>query len=173
MNRMKVVTLTMLVLTAAMLLSVPAFADVINLTLGSPVQSTVAGNILSFTATAVAPSTNQAPVYLNSDSFNVDTPLTVDDSGFFFGFPLVMNPGDSFTGLLFTVDVPTGTANGSYFGYFQILGGVDGSDLSAVSNVTPFEVDVVPPPPVPEPGTMMLFGTTGLALFGMLRRKLS
>jgi PEP-CTERM motif len=171
MNRKSVLTLSMLLLTAAMLLSVPAFADSINIALANPVQNATVPSTVSFTATVTAPSTNTATIYLNGDSFNVDVPLSVDDSGFFFGFPLSMNPGDTFTGLLFTVDVPVATAYGPYYGYFQILGGSDGSALNPISNVATFQVNVIPTP-VPEPGSMMLLGTGALAVFGTLRRKL-
>jgi PEP-CTERM motif len=170
MKSKKLITLSMLVLTAALLLSVSAFADSITITLANPVQSTSAPNTVSFTATVNAPNTNSADIYLNGDSFNVDAPLTVDDTGFF-SFPLSLSPGASYTGVLFTVDVPNATALGPYFGYFQILGGSDGSQLNPISNVADFEVDVRGAT-VPEPGTMLLLGSGGLALFGALRRKL-
>jgi hypothetical protein len=167
MMKRKLLTLSLLAL-AALLLSVPAFADSITITLSSPVQSVHAPSTVSFMATVTAPNTNTADIYLNSDGFNVDTPLTMDDSGFF-SFPLFLSPGGSYAGVLFTVDVPSATAPGSYFGYFQILGGSDGSELSAISNVASFEVDVAA---TPEPGTMLLLGSGSLALFGALRRKL-
>ncbi len=160
----------MLVLTAALLLSVSAFADSVTITLANPVQWTYAPNTVSFTATVSAPGTNAADIYLNSDSFNVDAPLTVDDSGFF-SFPLSLSPGASYTGVLFTVDVPGSTLPGSYYGYFQILGGSDANAQNPISNVADFEVDVRAVP-VPEPGTMLLLGSGGIALFGALRRKL-
>ena len=169
MMKRKLLTFSLLAL-AALLLSVPAFADSITITLANPVQSSFAPNTVSFTATVDAPNTNSADIYLNGDSFNVDAPLTVDDSGFF-SFPLFLSPGGSYTGVLFTVDVPSATPLGAYFGYFQILGGSDGSELNAISNVADFEVDVRAAG-VPEPGTMLLLGSGGLALFGTLRRKL-
>ncbi len=167
MTKRMVLTLSMLVLTATLLLSVPAAADAINLTLSNPVQITGQGTTVTFTATVTAPITNGAPIFLNGDSFNVDAPLTVDDSGFLFGFPLSMNPGDTFTGLLFTVNVPLTTPLGNYFGNFQILGGSDGGALNPISLVVPFEVTVVP-----EPASLMLLGTGALGLFGVVRRKL-
>ena len=160
MNRKKLLTLSLLAL-AALLLSVPAFADSITITLASPFQVGTFNTTVSFWATVSAPSTNSAPVYLNSDSFNVDAPLVVDDTAFLTNFPLVLGPGASTTAILFTVPVPYGTPVGYYFGYFQILGGADGSQLNPVSNVAQFEIYAVP-----EPGTMLLLGSGGLALFG-------
>jgi hypothetical protein len=156
----------MLVLTAALLLSVPAFADSITLTLASPVQVTGVGSTVDFWATVTAPTTNSAPIFLNGDSYNVDSPLTVDDSGFF-SFPLSLNPGDTYTGILFAVDVPVNTALGNYYGYFQILGGSDGNAQDPISNVATFEVTVVP-----EPTSLLLMGSGALGLFGVIRRKL-
>ena len=114
-----------------------------------------------------APSSNAAAVFLNSDSYSVDAPLSVDDTGFLVNFPLSMNPGDTATGVLFTVWVPPAIPIGNYYGYFQILGGSDGSELNAISNLAPFEIYAVP-----EPGSLLLLGTGGLALMGALRRKL-
>jgi hypothetical protein len=167
MMRKLVLTLTMLVLTAALLLSVPAFADSVTLTLANPVQVSLAPNTVSFYATVFAPGSNSADIYLNGDSFNVDSPLTLDDSGFF-GFPLFLSPNTGYTGLLFTVDVPANTPVGSYFGNFQILGGSDGNAQNPISNVASFEVDVV----TPEPSSLLLLGTGALGLLGVVRRKL-
>jgi hypothetical protein len=156
----------MLVLTAALLLSVPAAADSVTITLASPFQVGAIGSTVSFTATVSAPITNSAAIFLNGDSFNVDAPLWVDDSGFL-AFPTSMNPGDSATGVLFAVNIPMGTPFGDYFGYFQITGGSDGSQLNPISNVGAFEIYAVP-----EPGGLMMLGSGVLGIFGVARRKL-
>jgi len=65
--------------------------DSITIALASPEQIVYAASTINFTATVSAPNTNTADIYLNSDSFNVDPPLTVDDCGFF-GSPLFLNP---------------------------------------------------------------------------------
>lgn len=167
MTRKLVLTLSMLVLTAALLLSVPASADSIDLTLANPLQVAGQGSTVTFTATVNAPATNSSTIYLNSDSFIVDAPLALDDSGFLLTFPLFMNPGDTYTGVLFTVNVPLSAPLGVYNGSFQILGGGDGGTLDPISTVVPFQVTVVP-----EPGSLMLLGTGALGLFGVVRRKL-
>ena len=158
---------SLFVFAAALLLSVSAYADTVTLTLTNPVQfgSGSLGSSLSFDATVTAPSTNSAEVFLNADWFNVDAPLTLDDSGFFFGFPLSLNPGESFTGLLFTVFLPSSTSNAIYNGSFSILGGSDGSAGNDLADVQ-FEVNTVP-----EPATILMLCTGLSGLVTMLRRK--
>src|ERR1035438_1773639 len=108
-------------LIMTLLLSLPAAANTISLSLAKPVQAAVPGAILSFIATVSAPVTNTGAVFLNGDSATVDYPLTLDDSGFLFYFPLNLAPGGSYTGTLFTVNLPTFAAVGvTYNGYFEI-----------------------------------------------------
>jgi hypothetical protein len=152
-------SLSMFVLAATLLLSRPVLADTINLSLSNPVQSGAPGSTLSFTATVSAPVTNGATVYLNADSFNVDSPLTLNDDGFFLGFPLSLDAGDSFTGLLFTVTIPSDALAGLYNGSFEIMGGADGGAGDSLGTVA-FLVNAESP--VPEPGSFLLLGT-GLA----------
>jgi hypothetical protein len=151
----------------ALLLSFPAYADTLTLTLTNPVQSgaTSLGSSLSFDATVTALSTNTADVFLNSDSFNVDAPLTLDDDGFFLGFPLSLSPGESYTGLLFTIFLPTSTPNAIYNGSFSILGGSDGNAANDLADVE-FQVSTVP-----EPTTILMLGTGLSGLATMIRRK--
>jgi hypothetical protein len=137
-------------------LSLFAFAAALLLSFGSS---------LSFNATVAAPSTNSADVFLNEDSFNVDAPLTLNDDGFFLGFPLSLSPGESFTGLLFTVFLPTTTSNAIYDGSFSILGGPDGASANDLADVQ-FEVNTVP-----EPTTLLMLGAGLPGLVTMIRRK--
>jgi len=158
--------LTLMLLTTAMLLSVSdARADALNLSLVSP-MSGVPGNILSFTGTITAPNSNSGVVYLNGDSLSLGGPFTLDDAPFILNAPFFMNPGETYTGVLFTVTINPNAATGIYNGFFIILGGSSPTALSQVSNAAAFQAVVVP-----EPATMVLL-STGLAgaMLGRRRR---
>jgi hypothetical protein len=152
--------ISMLVLGAALLLSRPASADTITLNLTNPVQTGAAGSTLSFVATVTAPLKNGGAIFLNADNFgSLASPLTGDDDGFFLGFPLSLDPGDSFTGLLFTISLPPSIVAGPYLGSFSLLGGADGGaqDLLATVNFTVNATSA--PSAVPEPGSVLLLAT--------------
>jgi hypothetical protein len=149
-----------------LLLSSRTFADTIGLTLNAPVQSGVAGSTVSFAANVSAPGTNGGTVFLNGDSFGVSSPLLLNDSGFLFDFPLSLDPGDSFSGVLFSIDLPANVAAGLYAGSFEILGGADSGTFDTLASVD-FQVNVAPSAgTVPEPESLMLLasGLPGLAL---------
>jgi hypothetical protein len=164
-------TFALFVLAATMLLSSRTFADTIGLSLSAPVQSSTVGSTVSFVATVSAPGTNAATVFLNGDSFDISSPLTLDDSGFLFDFPLSLDPGDSFSGTLFSVSLPSNVAAGSYTGSFEILGGADGGAQDTLGSVD-WQVDVAPTASsVPEPESLLLLasGLPGVAL--LVQRK--
>ena len=110
------------VVAATLLLSSRTFADTIGFSLNAPVQPGTAGSTVSFVATVSAPGTNGGTVFLNGDSFNVSSPLLLDDSGFFNDFPLSLDPGDGFSGTLFSIALPSNLAAGLYTGSFEIRG---------------------------------------------------
>jgi hypothetical protein len=160
-----ILSLTVLVPAMLLLLPSPVLAATITLSLSNPVQSAPPGSTLTFDATVSAPSTNAAPVFLNSDNYTIDSPLTLDDSDFF-SFPLSLDPGDSFTGALFTVTLPADNLFQTYTGSFEILGGADGLTFDTLAT-TGFQLN-----PTPEPGTMLLVATgLGLLAFVMHRKR--
>jgi hypothetical protein len=159
-----------MLLLAGSLLVVPASADTINLALTTSTQTGGPGSTLTFDATVSAPSANGAAVFLNSDSFGVNIAgSTIDDSGFLFNFPFSLNPGDDFTGTLFTVALPANLAPGNYNGFFEILGGSSGGAQDSLATVD-FQINTVP-----EPGTWVLLATglSTLATWILGRRYLS
>ncbi len=163
-------SISTLVLGAALLLARPASADTITLNLTNPVQTGAGGSTLSFDATVSAPGKNGGTIFLNGDDFTVPSPLTLNDDGFFFGFPLSLDPGDSFSGLLFTISLPPGISAGPYLGSFSILGGADGSAQDVLATVN-FTVNATAgTSAVPEPGSLMLLGTGLAGLVVRVRR---
>jgi hypothetical protein len=161
------------VLAATSLLSSRTFADTIDLSLNAPAQPGTAGSTISFVATVLAPGTNGGTVFLNGDSFNVSSPLILDDSGFFNDFPLSLDPGDSFSGTLFSIALPSNLASGLYTGSFEILGGADSDALDTLGSVD-FQVNVAPTAStVPEPESLMLLaaGLPGVALLVQRKRR--
>jgi hypothetical protein len=161
-----VLSLSTLMLAASLLVA-PALADTLNLSLATPVQKGGPGSTLTFDATVLAPLTNGATVYLNSDNFGLTIPgSTIDDSGFLFNFPFTLDPGDQFTDTLFTVTLPSYLVPGTYDGFFEIFGGSSGDAQDPLATVD-FKVSAVP-----EPGTW-LFLATGLGILAttLVRRR--
>lgn len=168
---MKKKALSISMFLLAMFVLVPlASADTINLTLSNPVQSGAPGSTLSFDATALAVADKLGPVYLNGDTFNLASPLTLDDTGFLLNFPLVMSAGDSTTDLLFTVLLPAGLAPGTYTGFFSILGGLDPAAQSTLATVN-FTVNAAAPVPEPETWALIGSGLAALMMVGFTQRQ--
>jgi PEP-CTERM motif len=151
-------------LLAVLALAMPASADTINLVLSNPVQTAIPGATLTFDATASAPGSNGAPVFLVGDNFNITLDGAVIDDSDFLNFPLSLNPGDSSTGPLFTVALPSTIAPGDYTGFFSIVGGSDSGSQDPIAKVN-FEIDA--PSAVPEPSTWLMLAT-GLTLLAAL-----
>jgi hypothetical protein len=158
-------TLAVAALLAIGLSSAPAHADSIIFTLTNPTGfALVTGGSVTYDATVSAPASNSALVFLNGDSFDVTAPVTLDDSDFFADFPLSLAPGGSFTGALFVLTVPPGTAFGSYDGTFTLLGGANAGANSTLGTVS-FSVNTVP-----EPSSIVLL-LTGICGVGTTLRR--
>src|SRR5207237_10923042 len=93
--------------------------------------------------------------------------LTSMDDGFLLGFLLSVDPVESFSGLLFTITLPSDINAGQYLGSFAILGGAEGGALDELATVN-FTVNATDGTgEVSEPDSLMLLAT-GLA--GMMLR---
>jgi hypothetical protein len=170
----RIFTLAVVLLTMG-ISATAARADSITVTLDAPVQTVIPGvTNVSFTGTITADPGNAGDLYFNGDSFSLDSPLTIDDSGLFVNFPYPMSPGMSVDDVIFNIGLPGNEPLGSYLGSFSILGGADGGAQDTLGTVD-FEIDNVPtgvgPSIVPEPSTLLLFGTGLSAMLGGCKRK--
>jgi hypothetical protein len=159
MKKMKYVLLLPMTIACFLLAGAAAKADPLTITLDAPYQS---GGVSVFGFDATVTNTSASTVYLNGDFFNVDSPLTVDDSPYLNDYPLTLGAGDSASGLLFNVDVPIGTPLGLHTGYFDITGGSDGNAGDTVGEAV-FDVNVTP-----EPSSWLLLGS-GLAALAIAK----
>jgi len=143
-----------------------ALADTLNFTLTNANLNAHPGNTVTFEATVSAPVTNTGNLFLNGDSGNLGG-LTINDNDFFANAPFFLTPGQSATFDIFSVFIPVGTAQGTYGGFFEILGGADGGANNILGTVN-FSVAATP-----EPSSFMLLGSGLAGLVGVVRRKRS
>jgi hypothetical protein len=179
MKRFKKLLIFFVAVVGLLLAGTAAKADSLTLTLNAPFQSGPS-DMFVFTGTIAytnADSVNDggATEYLNGDSFYVDAPATLDDSPFNNNAPLSMNPGNSWSGEIFTVTTPAYINGGAnfYTGSFSIVGGESPSDDSDLLATVDFNVQVTPEPPSWELLAMALMALLGIVRWNSGRRQVA
>ena len=156
--------------------STGAMAQSVTFTLLDPFQAVPAtGGTLSFNASVFAPATNTMSEDLNGITSNISPAngFDFDSDPFLTAFPFSLAPGESYSGLLFRLTVPAGSAVGPYLGSVALIGGPNNTQLGSQA----FSIAVSPAVPlptssVPEPAAwgMMVLGM-GAVGFAMRRRR--
>jgi hypothetical protein len=173
MKRLKSLLAPSLAIACFLAAGAAARADSLSIVLDQAFQSGLPGDVIAFDATVT--NTSSATENLNGDTFNVDAPLTVDDSPFdnTSVWPLTLGAGDSVSGLLFNVDIPADAAQGLYTGTFDITGGHYSTNEEFVIGFANFDVVVTPEPPTWELMALALMGFLAYYGWNSLRRQMA
>src|SRR5438552_1048051 len=135
MIRKSINSIALMVFAAMLLLAAPsANADSLTLALTNASQTAAPGSTLSFSATATVAGTNMSTVCadgnpvstvfcLNSIAISSVANIASDDSPFYTTWPLSLGDGETFGSVLFSLNLGSGLAPGTYHINFDLLGG--------------------------------------------------
>jgi len=158
MRTIKTTLVVALATLAASLVSANARADAISISL--PAAITVTRGELSVIVTGTLTNNTLSPLdVLGSETVPGADPLSLIDLS-----PFTLNGGPNGPMNLFSFNVLSSAALGAQVGNYTIF------DSLGKSYSANFTVNIVSPTVVPEPGTLLLFGS-GLASLGLLRRR--
>ena len=164
---MKKLSLAMLAITGALVSAAPALADTVNYSLNPVAPTVAAGGTVTFNTSILAPSSNTGSISILSDAFSCQTGCTIDDTDFN-NTPFALDPGQSYTGPLFTVSTLS-TDAGVYGGFFDLT--FADAMGSTFTDSASFDVTVGSSSSVtPEPGSWLLL-STGVAVAWLRRRE--
>ena len=142
-----------LVLLTVLLASMEAgLGQSLTVTISPQTKTAIRGDVVTYQGTIG--NNGAAPVYLNGDSIfstlhgfqilPVTFDLHLDDAPFVTGAPVILNPGQSWSGNLFQVTVGIDAPATTYDGSFSVLGGAGAAPFNPVGNAT-FHLTVLGP----------------------------
>lgn len=135
--------------------------------LDSLIEVAFPGDTITFTGTLT--NTTDSDLYLNADSFSISsTDLFLDDTAFFLFVPLVLAPGEFYSGTIFDVTISPHALPGDYYGSFTVYGGDDFFSFDELATED-FQVTVLRV--IPEPSSKILTLTGVVVLLWVTARR--
>lgn len=151
---------------AAISIAVPG-SGAILLQLDAPNQSCAGFCSLDFVGSIR--NTGEEIIYLNGTQIGATPGVTLDDSPFYLYTPFFLNPGEQYTGMLFSAVVELIWSSTMLTGEFAIFGGPGSFDYEELDRVS-FSIEVQGSE-VPETGTVALISIPLMGVLLLSRRR--